>query len=86
MSYYYNELYYTLTILTLLMNIAVECGDPDPIENGSVDTSEGTTFGNVAVYSCDEGYKLDEKIQGAVEVVCLATKEWSDTAPICKRK
>ena len=64
---------------------AVECGKPDPANrNGSVEYV-GTTFGEIATYSCNIGFKLDETQTGRRVVVCLASGEWSDTAPICKR-
>ncbi len=61
---------------------AVNCGDlTDPI-NGAVSTSSGTTFNQVATYSCIPGYM----ISGATTRTCQASGSWSLTPPTCQRE
>ena len=45
-----------------------------------MDTSEGTSFEDVARYSCDAGYALN----GAAERTCQADGEWNGTEPTCE--
>ena len=45
---------------------------------GSVNVS-GTTFGNLATYSCKSGYGL----VGSEKVLCQDTGIWSDSTPKC---
>ena len=59
--------------------MVVSCGEPS-IPNGSVDTSAGTSFGDVARYSCDTGYTLS----GLAERTCLADGQWSGSVPTCE--
>ncbi|XP_064386146.1 uncharacterized protein LOC135334769 isoform X3 [Halichondria panicea] len=57
----------------------VDCGSlTDPI-NGAVDTSSGTTFNQVATYTCTNGYM----ISGATTRTCQATGSWSPSQPTC---
>lgn len=56
-----------------------DCGNLTNPKNGLVDTLAGTTFGSIAVYSCNTGYKL----LGASTRKCLAHKIWNATAPTC---
>ena len=44
--------------------------------------SAGTSFGDVARYSCDTGYILN----GTAERTCQANGEWSGSAPTCERE
>ena len=63
-----------------LIAAGVSCGQlGDPI-NGRVDTSAGTSFGDVARYSCDTGYTVN----GAAETTCQANRHWSGSVPTCK--
>lgn len=59
-----------------------DCGNLTDPENGSVDLSEGTSFGSLAIYDCDLGYSLE----GPDTRTCQSDGEWSDTAPTCMRK
>ena len=62
--------------------LAVDCGNPDEADdNGSVRFGD-TTLGNTAYYFCNQGFILE----GSATVECLYTGEWSDTAPVCRRK
>ena len=72
----------------LIVCSAADCGnhdDPDP--NGDV-SYVATTLGNTANYSCDYGYLLDVSQGRPVVVTCLASGDWSNTAPAgaCKVK
>lgn len=63
----------------------VDCGAPDLPKmangrvNGAVSTPTGTSFQNVAKYSCFQGFSL----QGEAERECGANKKWSGMAPRC---
>ncbi len=58
-------------------SVAGPCGDPPTIPNGSR-TFTGTTFGETATYTCDNGYQLS----GSSTVTCQASGSWSP-APTC---
>ena len=62
--------------------LGVSCGQPDSPTNGRVDTSAGTSFGDVARYSCDEGYML----VGLNETTCQADGRWNGSVPTCERE
>ena len=61
---------------------AVICGSLHDPHNGQVDISSGTTFGRVAIFSCDTGYKLSHQH----EVQCGANGMWSPASPSCLSK
>ena len=60
-------------------SVGVSCGQLDDLSNGNVDTSAGTSFGDVARYSCDEGYMLI----GLEERTCQADGQWNGSVPTC---
>ena len=60
--------------------VGVSCGQPDAPTNGRVDTSAGTSFGDVARYSCDTGYTLN----GPAQRTCQADGQWSGSVPTCE--
>ena len=60
--------------------VGVSCGQLDAPSNGRVDTSAGTSFGDVARYSCDAGYALN----GAAERTCQSDGRWNGTEPTCE--
>ncbi len=62
------------------MYIGVSCGQPVSPSNGRVNTSAGTSFGDVARYSCDTGYTLT----GPAERTCQADEQWSGSVPTCE--
>ena len=62
---------------TFVGGICSQLVDPS---NGRVDTSTGTSFGDVARYSCDTGYTLN----GPAERTCQANREWSGSIPTCE--
>ena len=59
---------------------AVDCGTPPSPVNGAV-AFQGTTLGNKAVHSCNQGYIL----AGAKVRVCQANGQWSDEVAQCNR-
>ncbi len=59
---------------------AVSCGDPPNIPNGSR-TFTGTTIGETATYTCDDGY---HPVQPAT-VTCQATGSWDPVPFICRK-
>ena len=63
-----------------LFSVGVSCGQLDNPRNGSVDTSAGTSFGDVASYSCDVGYTLN----GPAERTCQDNGQWSGSMPTCE--
>ena len=65
---------------SVCVHIGGVCGEPDALHNGRVGTSAGTSFGDVARYSCDTGYTLN----GTAERTCQANREWSGSVPTCE--
>ena len=58
----------------------MDCGSLTNPANGQVDLTSGTTFGQIATYSCDTGYNL----VGNSTRTCQATETWSGSAPACQ--
>ena len=59
----------------------MDCGQPEPIGFGSVDTV-ATTEDSEAVYTCRSGYKL----VGSSVRICLSSGRWSGRKPVCNSK
>lgn len=57
----------------------VDCGYPDPPENGNVTCDSGTTFDQVAVYTCNTGYYMT----GFSSRRCFETGSWGGLDPFC---
>ncbi|KAL4228764.1 hypothetical protein ACF0H5_011806 [Mactra antiquata] len=57
-----------------------DCGLLFNPENGNVDQSAGTTYGQVVYYSCSAGYQLF----GEEQAVCNADGQWSNPPPVCQ--
>ncbi|XP_072886338.1 CUB and sushi domain-containing protein 3-like isoform X2 [Hemitrygon akajei] len=55
----------------------VDCGNPEEIENG-VFVAPSTVFGSVAVYQCNEGYRMSG---GGVRI--CGSSGWTGQAPTC---
>ena len=62
------------------ISVGAYCGEPDVPTNGRVDTSAGTSFRDVARYSCNTGYTMN----GPAERSCLADGQWSGSVPTCE--
>uniref|UniRef100_A0A8C2MI85 C1S n=1 Tax=Cricetulus griseus TaxID=10029 RepID=A0A8C2MI85_CRIGR len=54
----------------------VDCGIPEPIQNGKVDDPENTVFGSVIQYSCEEPYYYMEHEEHGGEYRCAANGSW----------
>ena len=62
--------------------VRVFCGQPGIPSNGRVNTSAGTSVGDVARYSCDKGYRLI----GLNETTCQDDGRWNGSVPTCEGK
>ena len=62
--------------------LVVDCGYLTNPENGHINTPNGTTFGNKAIYTCDPGYTLSSQAFR----VCGADRNWTLSAPFCESK
>ena len=61
---------------------AIDCGNPpSPDANGSV-VNTGTSLGDTATYSCNDGFFLE----GTTTIYCQNDGTWSDDAPKCNRQ
>ena len=72
--------YVVIPLLRMSFSVGVSCGQPDAPSNGAVDTSDGTSFGDVAKYSCGAGYTEN----GPAERRCQADGKWSGSVPTCE--
>ena len=77
---YHSSLKNVFAIFAMFSSVGVSCGQPDIPSNGRVNTSAGTSFGDVARYSCDSGYTLN----GPAERTCQADGRWSGSVPTCE--
>ena len=59
------------------MSVFVDCGDPTPA-NGTAVAFKGTTYGEVAYITCNEGFFL----QGSTHILCNESGVWS-SSPSC---
>ena len=59
---------------------AVDCGPLTSPLAGLVSHTNGTTFGSMATYSCNNGYNLI----GNVSRTCGAEGEWTGSEPMCE--
>ncbi len=62
------------------MKSIVDCGRLPSPPNGNVATPSGTTVGNGAFYSCDEGLVLT----GSTVRFCANNGLWTPDAPTCE--
>ncbi|XP_053408490.1 sushi, von Willebrand factor type A, EGF and pentraxin domain-containing protein 1-like isoform X2 [Mercenaria mercenaria] len=58
---------------------ANDCHRPNPSGNGSVDTTNGTTYESVVAFACNTGFHME----GASKSICQANGSWSAPSPIC---
>ena len=66
-------------ICTALCTLAIGCGSLNQPNGGQVST-DGTSLGSQANYSCSEGYVLN----GNTTRVCQNDGQWSGSEPICE--
>ena len=61
----------------------VDCGTPPaaPV-NGNRPTYSTTTFKSKVMYTCQPGYMPE----GDRTITCLASGQWSASAPVCRRE
>jgi Sushi repeat (SCR repeat) len=64
-------------IKTFSISLFIDCGSPAPT-NGTADFPKGSTYGEVAIVSCNEGYTRT----GSAFITCLANGTWSEE-PTC---
>ena len=58
----------------------IDCGEINAPINGAVTySSDATTYGETATFTCDAGYDLT----GAATRTCLAEEIWSGSSPVC---
>ena len=69
----------TLFLKSCKCTTVIDCEIPPNPEHGYVDTSTGTVFNSLAMYSCDVGYMLD----GVSRSVCGPDGIWSPGTPTC---
>ena len=59
--------------------VSIDCGTLTDPTNGRANTSSGTTFGGVATFNCNTGYRLSHQ----QVVMCGADGMWSPASPSC---
>ncbi|XP_052807840.1 uncharacterized protein LOC128236769 [Mya arenaria] len=70
----------TSTNITTFEPLGVaDCGFPSNVTHGRVSVENGTMYGSVAEYSCEEGYTLD----GSYSTECQANGMWQDIDISC---
>ena len=60
---------------------AIDCGPPPQPANSAIQSTT-TTFGSIAIYSCNPGYELSTGTATFIRE-CLGTAEWSGATPSC---
>ena len=68
-------------MIFIFHSTVVNCSTLADPDNGQVNQTTGTTFGQTATYSCDAGYNLE----GDTTRMCQATGMWSRSEPTCTR-
>ena len=63
-----------------LFSTVVDCGPVADLINGQVNTSNGTIFGSVAIYTCNSGYRLSHQ----QVVMCGGNGMWFPASPTCQ--
>lgn len=60
---------------------AVDCGNPQPLQNGSI-VGNKTVYPNSVTHRCDEGFIL----HGSSRITCQTNGTWSKTSSYCEGK
>ena len=60
----------------------VDCGDPITLVHSQLSNVTGTSVGNTATYTCDEGFE----VEGAIVSICESNGQWSDPDFECQGK
>ena len=64
------------------LHVAIDCGPPPPLLNGTV-TTNSTRLDGVATYNCTTGYRLTSANN---TLLCALTGLWTGTLPSCAGK
>ena len=67
-------------MIFIFHSTVVNCSTLADPDNGQVNQTTGTTFGQAATYSCDAGYDLE----GNSTRMCQATGMWSGNETTCQ--
>ena len=62
------------------MTLVLDCGAAESVDNSSLTTQSGTTFGAMAMYVCNVGYHIDS---GDTERYCEGSGFWNGTLLTC---
>lgn len=65
----------------MFMFSAVDCGNPQPLQNGSI-VGNKTVYPNSVTHRCDEGFIL----HGSSRITCQTNGTWSKTSSYCEGK
>ena len=74
-------LHFSRLVLCFCGVLAVDCGKPQPLQNGSI-TGQSTVYPIVMHLSCDEGFIL----RGSPKIQCQTNGTWSKTLSYCEGK
>ena len=62
-----------------LLDLAVDCGPPQPLRNGTL-SGNSTVYPNIVTLACDVGFTL----RGTPLLKCQANGTWSRTYGVCE--
>lgn len=75
------------------ISIEMSCNDPPSIENGhfvvDAGVSKSITIGSMAVYSCDNGYAMENVSEGTLKCHLfedIDNAQWKGILPTCRSK
>ena len=71
---------YVCLTLYNCVTLVLDCGAAESVDNSSVTTQSGTTFGAMAMYVCNVGYHIDS---GDTERYCEGSGFWNGTLLTC---
>lgn len=66
----------------ICLHVAITCDQLNDPQNGDVQQPSTATVGSVAVYNCDQGFRLD----GENKRVCQFNRTYTGIAPNCVGK
>jgi len=84
----YISLIFSLFIATSISQKVKDCPPIEQIENGDTQCSDGSKFGSLCEYSCDEGHVLNDECLRYNSCIDTGFKEgmWKLIAPECQLK
>lgn len=71
--------YMLFRLFCIMFLSAVDCGQPNPLNNGSF-IGENTVYPNFVTHQCDEGFIL----RGSPNIKCQTNGTWSRTSSFCE--